>query len=632
MVDKNNDLRVMLIDAEIRASHTAKVAHQYGWLDDIDNNIEWPLKEYRLFLKCWLAYDCETRDNYIEFMRNPEKRREYGAENVADEKLDYAFFEKWFALCRERGGNYFEKKIATIYFANLPDVLAWYRDFWLNDDVEWRYEASRDDGVLAEILSSVELRVKAPKLVKKIFRDWVMPFLKTRSFAKANKRFGYDDEQAFYDIYARLFERKNGKNRIDYWIKNKPCLTLKEWVELEAWREIERTIRRLRRERLAAIYFWDKMELLGANAKSDENETAPEVQELFDLFCAVEREGAALLAAYYNSPLTFNELASLWEILSKGEDNNGSGKTLNKRHERAVTQWRISIQKALNVEIDDKKFKKIFRLMKREARTEQESEKEEKAPNFGDSPSENWKNNIRLVAEEPTREMLELSTKVLNKVLTNRRFEEIGGGWQLTFSKDKTQGGRLEPGQTDVALVRRRSGDPVERREKALGRSETIGDTPWQFVDEARIRAAGSPILIRGARAIRSFWRKKYNENDSVVFHFESSEPLESQTFWEATVKIPYDADRESEIGVVVDWRNKFNVAPVEFKWGKISAPIVCGVAKIKVGDFLVGVEEGAPSVTMKIRRLDENHWHVKHVSHGRLLFRKPVVRDDEER
>ncbi len=635
MDDKNYDLRIILIDADVRKWHTEQIAHQWGWLYDVDDNDEWPLRQYRFFRKCLLAHDFDFRNEYLEFMKNPAKRREYGAESVAEEEWDRVFFGKWFTRCREQGGAYFEKKMAAVYFANDPKTMEWYREIYLNDNAEWRYEASRDDLCLAKILSTTELRVKTPQLVQRVLFDFCATYIQTLSFEQA---YGYDYEQFCRDIYARLFESKNAKNRINYWVEKRPCFALKDWVEVETWREIERTKkrlqRRLRRERMTE-FLWEKMDLIGAKAKSNENEM-PDLEALFARFFAVDSEGAALIAAYYNSELTFDKLASLWRLL--GSDNAIGGKTLNKRHERALEQWKSVVEEMLEVKIDESIWKKIFRNLKSEARMAQELEQEVKAPNFGKSPSDNWRKNIRFVPEGPTEETIELWKTALARVLTNQRHEEIGGGWELTFSNE-TQGGGLQSTQTDVALVRRRRGEPATRRKGALDRPELISDTPWQISDEARMRASGIPVPILGCKRIYNFWRKKHGGNDNVVFYFESTESIDSQTFWQASVRIPCDADRESEIAIVVDWRDRvtntpFKAAPVEFKWGDYSVPIICGVAKIKVGDFRVDVKGRAPSVTMKIR-FHENSWHVAHNSPGRLLFGNhgpfPGVATDDE-
>lgn len=616
------DLRAIIIDSEIRKWLSSMVEPCNGWLHDWDG---WLPQHFKYYAKILLAHDAEFRNEYLEFTRNPEKRREYGVENVADEELDQAFFERILAIWREKGEKTLAQKAAAIYFAD-DELRTWVQEIFLNSD-GWRYNVSRDDRFLGEILSDSALRIKAFDVVRKVFQEYVLPFVGTKTFLSA-KKYGYCPDDYFRDVYRRLFmpnaRRKNAANAIDFYLKAepRPCATLREWITLESKRELERALQRLRRAHWTSICLSGNLNHLARKAekpKPDENETPFfDMQELFERFYADAPSSALLVAAYLNSDVTFNELENFWNI---GLKEKVDGKTLNKQYGRALERWRSTLENTLNVKFADQEtWKKIFRTIKRDARTDDEetgTRKEEKEPNFSGVPKNpNWQKNLRFLSK-PTKhdEML------LTCVLENIRGDEAG--FDISFLWKETQGSGLLNPNVEVLPVRRRGGE--------RGRtfySELFDVSPLQNP----LLLCGSPALVDVLSLKRKHWLNRYAENGSLTFHFESNESPRSPLYWKATVKIPTDADAETEVGVVLDGYNRLNVTPVKFTIGDVDATVSWGVAKFKVGDLRVGLARSAPSATLKISRLNDGKggiiWGSTLGSSGRLLWRAPILPD----
>ncbi|MBQ9127173.1 MAG: hypothetical protein IJY15_05360 [Thermoguttaceae bacterium] len=172
---------------------------------------------------------------------------------------------------------------------------------------------------------------------------------------------------------------------------------------------------------------------------------------------------------------------------------------------------------------------------------------------------------------------------------------------------------------------------PVLRRVGAKVRtfcSELFDVSPLQNP----LLLCGSPALVDVLSLKRKHWLEKFSENSSLTFHFESNESPQSPLYWRASVRIPIDADAETEVGVVLDGYNRLNVTPVKFTIGDVDATVSWGVAKFKIGDLRVGLERSMPSATLKISRLNDGKggsiWGATLGSSGRLLWRAPILPD----
>ncbi|MBR4975532.1 MAG: hypothetical protein IKY61_00650, partial [Thermoguttaceae bacterium] len=186
------DFLDLFIDDEARNWQKRQIASRFGWLADWDADYDsgWVMKNHRFILRFWIAFDPETRREYLEFKRNPEKRREYDAESLLESRWEREFFEKWRDKVRARGERAFEQKAAALYFAFEPGVLAWFRDVWLSEE-GYEYDSERDDRFLALILLDCDKRVKAPGIVETAFVQWVLPFVASITFLRA-KGLGYN--------------------------------------------------------------------------------------------------------------------------------------------------------------------------------------------------------------------------------------------------------------------------------------------------------------------------------------------------------------------------------------------------------------------------------------------------------
>ncbi len=631
---EESDFRTLFLDREARRWFDENIrAALAAWLHDDENADAWAIENYRYFNKFVLAFDGEARNDFLELLRNPEKRREILADDVSDDDFEREFLRYYFAQNRKRGARHSGRKAAALYFGFESDVSDWFQNVWLADS-EWRYDPSRDDVPLAKIMADVNLRSKAPETVFAVFR-WALPFCGSLTFLRARNRYDYYPESLFVDLYERLVgpdgRRDDAINGFDYYLRSRPCDTLKEWVELECARQIERVVARRRRLetglRLVADFgYWG-----GKNAPlNDEDLTPPEaIQKLFDIFFAESPSSAYLTTAYLALPFGFNELSTLWDV---------DAKTLSKRFERGVERFRLLSEKALGVaSIDAESWKRGFRLIKSDVRADDKEakKKEREKPRFWElsgAPHPEWKKRVKFPTA-PT----EADEILLQRTLQRLRSDETGRYRPMIepFWQERTQGGGVEP----VCLVSEQ--DWRERRQKTNEnkpeKPKTSAKTPPRpDSDEAREQAAGVPgRRIFNTELVRNYWSQKYATDSCVVFHWESKAPADSLLFWRASVRAPlHKTNSDAEVGVVIEGYERFKSAPVEFCIGNKSAKVQYGVAVFSLADFRAGIEneDGNLFATMKIRALkDEKRggalcWHVLKTSAGRLLFRPPVV------
>ncbi len=602
-----DDLRMLIINGEARSWYAKNIANRYGWLHDWDDE-KWALSQYQFFLKFLQVFDIETRRAYFEFMRNPEKRQEYGAENVADGDLDNAFFKRWWRrMSYERGSKYFASKAAAVYFAFNDDLRRWYQDVWLAS--EYSYCSERDDVFLATILADINLRVKTPEVVQMSFKSWVMPLVGTLDFCKA-KRFGYNVEEFAGDVYQRICGREGRRkffaNGVDYWLKERPTATLGDWFTLEATRVIYRFTKR--QQRKGECLLGDNEKCVGANtANFDKNEmTFVDLQTLFDDFFKEAPAEAALLASYFSGATSYNMLASFWNY---GQDKKVAGASLGQHCRRIFKAWRSVVEKKLALgTIPKEAWKEVFSELRKDAREDdQKTTKKKKEQNLRGGPkSKNWRKNIRFVTE-PTKD----DARLCECWLENQRIEESGSFARLY--EEKTQRIGITP------LIQ---GSGLQK------------ETPCVVPRQNSLISSGSPNLIPVAEIVRRYWRNKYAANYSATFYYESAtEKPGSLAYWRAMARAPLFAEPDAEIAFVISGYDKLYSWPSEVRLGEIKAPVVHGVALFRLDEFRAEIEGNTPVVTMVLRSVEnrrETRWHVKRESAGKLLLQKPVLPDDE--
>ncbi len=605
------ELRALIINGELRNWHQNFIAGQYGWLHDWDDE-KWPLSQYHFFLKFLLVFDVETRRDYLEFVRNPEKRREYSVENVADVDLDKAFFKTWWKrISYERDEKYFASKAAAIYFAFDDNLRCWYQNVWLAEG--YAYCSERDDVFLATILSNINLRVKTPEVVQMTFKNWVMPLLETLNFYRA-KRFGYNVEEFAGDFYMRIFgrdgRRKFFSNGVDFWLKERPTARLDDWFVLEANRVIYRFTKRQQRK-YECLLRENNGKRVGANtAKFDEIEaTFLDMQMLFDVFFKKDPEKAALLASYYSCGVTYNALASFWNC---GQGTNVAGASVGKRCREALDAWRSAVEKKLKLgTIPEKVWQEIFSDVKKDARADgNKTAKKEKKPKepSGAPKNKDWRKRLRFVGK-PSKD----DATIFERLLENRRIDETARFTRLY--EEKTQRIGLAP------LVRGSGGQR---------------ETPSAVPRQNSLMTSGSPNLVPVVEIVRRYWRNKYAANCSAAFWYESAtEKPGSSGYWRAVARAPLFAEPDAEIVVTISGYRAIDSWPVEVRLGEVKAPVVHGIAIFSLSKFCAGIEKGSPLVTMVVRKEKNKEgkvlrWHVKRESVGRLLLQKPTLPDNE--
>lgn len=609
MIDEK-DLRKLLINAELKRWYERKIEPAHGWLSDWDASTVLA-QESRFFLKYLLTFDLESRREYLE------KRRQSDAADDFDEKFDETFLLEQLDESRED----YDKKVAAIYFPFDDELRDWRRDVWLNRDDEWRYNSDRDDLFLARILMDDALRVKTPDVVQKVFVAWVLPFVGTLTFRRA-KRFGYTPDDFAGDVYARLFgrdgRRKLFANGVEYWLRQRPTATLRNWCELEAYRVVHAFIQRRRRENLrTASNMGDGVKHIDANAAQfDENETPTlNMQTLFDNFSKrrpASASAAHLIASYLSSGAGYDAIASFWNL---GQEKKIDGRSLGQRCRRTLEVWRIAAQKQLALgTIQSASWQEIFHSLKKKARTDDkkttEDEKEEKEPNLAGAPkSAEWRKRVRFLADAaPTED----DATLFKNFLESRRIDETGCFSRLY--EEKTQRMGLAPWVREQAARR---------------------DKPSVVPRQNSLRAIGSPNVVPVAKILRRYWHNKYAPCQSIAFYYESAtEAPGTPGYWRAQVRVPLFAEPDAEIGLTLSGYDPLESWPVEICFGEKITPVVHGVAVFKLSEYRTGIEQNLPQVTMLARRVKnergETRWHCKRKSEGRILYRKPVVPDDE--
>lgn len=611
---KKEDLSALIINADVRAWWKKRVEPVDGYIWDYERPERDPSKDYRYFLRILLALDQETRTEYLEFSRKIDKRAEYldawrnkrginADRDVPDEQTDAAFFDNWFARCKEDETTY-RRKFAAVHFAFDRELYDWFCNVWLGDE-PWSYNSKRDDASLLKILSDVRLRVKAPDILERVFNDFILPFLGSAAFLTARKKYRYMPEDYFGDVYQRLFGRfrrekadaPDCERRIEYW-NEKKSFSLGEWLEVEAMREIWRVLKRRRVSKPPVFYPGELLNVYGAfDPDFDGNKTTLDAQTLFDDFFKSYSLDAYTISAYFSSPFTYKEIAPVFGF---------SAENMSQRTRRAVERWRDFCERTLRVPIDKELFKKMLKSIKpgekTEGETTEQEEASEKKPRLGCDPKKDWRKNIGRLAVKPT----ENDKMLLKSLLKSRRVDETGFYEMFRFDATfpQNQGGfgfKIDP--------------------------EMWIDPTWKERAQEKNRVL---TLFRPAPYEQRHWRNKYSASNSVAFYFESTEKPDSDSFWTAMVRVPLDATDDDEIGVCVDdYRGTF-VCLGEFRFNETTkAPIKYGVAKFSVRDFRAGIEQCALGATVKIRYYSPREQRLKgrvdaeFDSPGRLLFRK---------
>ena len=628
-----NDLRNLLLDDETRRWHREKVACKNGFLYDWDG-CGWALerKNYRYFLKVLLAIDLQTRGEYLR------KRRQNDAADEPDANFDEAFLTAYLAESCKREKD-FAKKASALYFWN-DDLRAWFQNIWLNADADWIYDSKRDDVFLAEILANDDFRGKTPDVVQKICCEWCLRFLGSLTYRIAHKKYGYQPEEFFRDVYQRLFgrdgRRKNAKNAIDFWRKETPTNSLREWVELETLRELERALKQRQRAYWAATFLLSgDLSFVAKTTTKDGNSTPIDnVQTLFDRFYAESPSDAVLLAAYWSSNITFEELAKFWNV--GDPEKRATYKTLNKRYERALDRFREVCERISNVEIPKERWGKIIKIFLKSAAQSNETNAESETSSRLRGMGKNGRRvRVRFITEPS-----ENDKELLLRVLEAKRIDETS--FFLRLLRQKFQGGGFDTNVAAPVPVRRVCGSQTKERaqDNRLGdfrRSDVPAEENAQsslFLDFQRPpQVCGVPVSCFDANLVRNFWRNKYSENDSVLLYFEAAEAPSSPTYWRAEARIPLFADAD-DVPVFFGGYNPLNAAPCSLTLGDKTTPILHGVAVVALADFRAFVQKGElPRVTVSQRRVDDGRrvrWHVKTVSETRLLLQKPIVPDKE--
>lgn len=621
-----NDLRRLLLDEETRRWHDKNIAPKTGFLYDWDGS-SWALerKNYQYFLRFLLAVDLETRSEYLR-----KRRQNDAADETAN--FDEAFLTAYLAESCEREKD-FAKKASALYFAWNEDLRAWFQYVWLNNDDNWVYNPERDDEFLAKILANEDLRVKTPDVVQRIFCDWSLPFVGSLIFRRAQK-YGYQVEELTNDVYERLFgangRRKNAKNAIDFWRKEMPTKSLRDWIRLETLRELERALKKRQRAARTAIYLSGDLSFVAKTMKSAENSLRIDAQTLFDQFYTAAPSDATLCAIYWNSNLTFSELTAFF---GKKVD----GKALNKRYERALKRFRKVCEGCLDVEISRERWAKIVKIFLESTEQQNETKEEcEALSHLRGGGNVERLDRVRFVGA-PTENDKEL----LLRVLEAKRVDETGRVIRLL--RQKVQGGGFDTNVTMPITVCRCGDSPIkERAQDSLGgfrRSDVPAKENAQsslFQDFQRPPGiCGAPVNSFDAKSVRNYWRNKYSENDSVLLYFEAAEAaFSSPTYWHAEARLPLFAAADAEVPVFFGGYNPLNAAPCTFSVGEKTSPILHGVAVVALADLRAFVEKGElPCVTVLQRCVDDGkrtRWHVKHDSKVRLLMQKSIVPDKE--
>ncbi len=614
-----SDLQTLLIDDEAKRWYNEKISPTHGFLWDWDDE-EYPVKESRFFLKFLLAYDADARAEYLK------KRRQNDATDAPDENFDENFLKEHLAESRKQGVKIYAKKVAALYFCFDKETLDWYRNTWLNNDDGWSYIPERDDACLGQILATASYRVKTPEIVETLFHMWVLPFVGATTFLRANKYGEYNPETFYNDIFQRLFGRAGGRklatNSIDYWLQKKPC-NLRDWIRLETLRELERILKQLQRARWASIFLTGELEHFPAKpARSDEHLPKIDAQGLFDSFYAEAPADATLCAAYWsNNNATFKEMASFYSI---GAEEKMDTRRLNKRYERALQRFKKICERSLNIaEIPEGRWKKVVKIfLKSDEQPDETNEENEASSRLKGTANVERLNRVQF-KKTPTKE----DEALLIGVLEARRCDDTG--CFARHYKERMQGGG-SGFDSNVTI-------PVRRRWLATGgQEEKQGEleSPYAVVNQNSPLVCGSPVLVSRTAVVRRYWRNKYAENSSIVFYFESAtEAFGSEAYWRAEIRCPFFAASDAEIGVVISGYDTLKSGAVEIVLGEKKVNVVHGVAVFKLADFCKEIERNAPRVTILLRCVDGpkgKRWHVKRESVGRLLYRKPVVRDDE--
>lgn len=604
MIDEK-DLQRLLITAEEKSWRSKWIAHQTGWLWDWDDDA-WAVKNNRFFLRFFLAFDVEIRGEYLS------KRALNDASAAPDAHFEDNFLRQLLAESRERGENDFARKSAALYFED-EQLRDWYRNIFLNEENEWVYKPERDDAYLSRLLSDVAFRVKTPTVVQRVFAAWALPYCGTLTFVRANKKYSYYPEIFFADVYERLLGQ-NGR-RVDFWIKTRPTETLREWFELEALREVDRALKQRQRASLA-LRFVDDLRKLGEKKASTDETPAPsvDVQALFDAFVDESPNEALLLTSYWNSNVSFSDLAIFWIGRKKPID----GKTLNKRYERASERFRGICERILNVEVPKERWIKIIKLFsKNDAQSDKANDESETASRLKEETSK----SDRLKRVRFVKSATEDDLNLLLSVLEAKRINETGCFIKLL--QQKTQGGGLD--STNVGAPLRRHWGEREKGELDLSSSF-----------QRPLRICGAPIdEIYDAESTRRYWRNRYSENSSIIFYYESAtEAPGTPGYWRAEARIALFAAPDDEMCFIFNGYDSLRAVPYSVALGEKTAKVVHGVAIFTVADFRAAVEKGEmPRVTM-LRRCVESgksqRWHVKAESPVRLLLRKPVIPDND--
>lgn len=630
------DLRRLLIDDEARRWHDMKIAPKSGWLYDWDGDA-WAFENYRNFLKYLIAFDLEARNEYLK------KRAQNDVADEPNANFDEAFLRETLAASRKRGRKDAAKKAAALYFPD-DNLRNWFQRVWLSDDENWVYDPERDDAFLAEILYRDDLRTKAPDVVQKLCRAWCLPFVGSLTYRIARKKYGYHPEEFFRDVYQRLFgrdgRRKNAKNAIDFWRKETPTNNLREWVELETLRELERALKQRQRAFWAATFLSaGDLNFVETAAKKDGNSTQIDAQTIFDRFYEESPSAASLLAAYWSSNVTFEELAWFWNVDAQ-EKKTVDGKTLNKRFERALDRFREVFERSLNVEIPKDRWGKIVKIFLKSAapsnETKEESERTSRLRETG-------KNGRRIRARFVT-EPTENDKELLLRVLEAKRVDETG--CVIRLLRQKFQGGSFDTNVTipAFACARRVGGSPAKKGGQEnnslddFRRSDAAEEGAQSVLFQHLQRPAlicGSPVGSFDADSVRNYWRNKYSENNAVVLYFESATAAPgSAEYWRAEARIPLFAASGAEVPIFFGGYNPLDAAPCSLTLGEKTTPVLHGVAIVALRDFRSFVENGElPRVTVLQRRVDDGkraRWHVKIDSKTRLLLQKPIVPDKE--
>ncbi|MBQ2788707.1 MAG: hypothetical protein IJE97_03655, partial [Thermoguttaceae bacterium] len=527
---------------------------------------------------------------------------------------DAIFFRRWLELTWQDEKTY-RRMWADIHFAFDDEIRKWFREEWLAGE-KWEYEPKRDDRSLQKILANVALRVKAPDVVERIFIDWIMPLLGSRYFFAARKLGVYPDD-FILNLYDRLLGRfEQGKSseatkgRIEEWSSENP-LSLREFVEWEGLKEIWKILSRRRRAE-RKIYLFADLERRGKSLTKDENGDlaarqsyvlATNLQKSFErLFRKNSRD--AFLIATQLSGFCLKKSAAFFKLTP---DN------ARKRRRCASKKWLKLTEEILRVAVDDADWGEMLTEVKRASKETAKRRKKEskKEPRFGavEPKNKNWREKyIEPIVAKTNQEDLAL----LKSCLASRRILETGFLWrlQLSYYTPVTQGGL---GLTNTNKIK-----------------DWMVEPTWY---ERKTRESSAiPAFIRCAPFNQRFWKKRYPEGSGPTFYFASTAPSNSDAFWEASVRVPFDANDDAEIGVVVNCYNGRFVPDGEFQFNaSTTSPIRFGVARFTIRDVREAIERGAEiAATVRVQyrvedRDKKGRFGATFKSSGRLLYRKEV-------